>query len=83
MPILLNNRTDLDYRVPLCALFSKITEKCGAEIANLMTCKNYCLKALGILKADLEPDVIIDGISMEASTAKEGYCEFCLKNGRV
>ena len=76
LPIVLNNKDELAYRVPQCLLFSKIKEKCGAEIANLMTCKNSCLKALETLDKDLELDVVIN---MAASTAKDGYCEFSIK----
>ena len=52
VPITLNNAEVLEYRIPQCALFSKIKEKCGDEVANLMTCKNYCLKALETLGRD-------------------------------
>jgi len=76
VPITLNNGEQLAYRIPQCALFSKIKEKCGDKVANLMTCKNYCLKALETLRRDLELDAIID---MVASTAKDGYCEFSMK----
>ena len=62
--------------MPQCLLFNTIKEKCGAEVANLMTCKNGCLKALETIGKDLELDVVID---MAASTAKDGYCEFSMK----
>lgn len=76
LPVILNYRQELTYRVPQCLLFSQIKEKCGDEVANLMTCKNACLKALETLGKDLELDVIID---MAAVTAKDGYCEFSMK----
>ena len=76
MPIVLNNAYELAYKVPQCLLFNTIKEKCGDEVANLMTCKNACLKALETLRQDLELDVVIE---MPATTAKEGYCEFSMK----
>lgn len=76
VPITLNNMEVLEYRIPQCALFSKIKEKCGDEVANLMTCKNYCLKALETLHRDLELDAVVD---MAASTAKDSYCEFSMR----
>lgn len=76
MPITLNNLEVLEYRIPQCALFNKIKEECGDDVANLMACKNYCLKALETLRRDLEMDAIID---MAKSTAKDGYCEFSMK----
>ena len=76
MPITLNNQYALSYRVPQCYLLNQIKEKCGDEVANLMPCKNGCLKALETLGKDLELDIVID---MAASTAKDGYCEFSMK----
>ena len=76
VPITLNNIEVLEYRIPQCALFGKIKEKCGDDVANLMTCKNYCLKALETMRRDLELDALID---MPKSTAKDGYCEFSMK----
>ena len=75
VPITLNNQWDFAYRIPQCALFGKIKEKSGDEVANLMTCKNYCLSALGTLRKDLEIDVVT---SMRAETAKDGYCDFSM-----
>ena len=76
LPITLNNAREFAYRVPQCLLFNAIKEKCGDEVANLMTCKSACLKALGTLGKDTELDVIID---MTAATAKDGYCAFSMK----
>lgn len=76
LPIILNNQYELAYRVPKCFLFNQIIEKCSDEVANLMTCKNSCLKALETLRKDLDIDAVVD---MAASTAKDGYCEFSMK----
>lgn len=76
LPVTLNNQYELAYRVPQCLLFNAIKEKCGAEVANLMTCRNACLKALETLHQDLELNAVID---MAAATAKDGYCEFYMK----
>jgi hypothetical protein len=76
LSITLNNARELAYQVPQCLLFNTIKEKCGDEVANLMTCQNACLKALETLGKDIEVDVIID---MVAATAKDGYCGFSMK----
>lgn len=76
VPITLNSMEALEYRIPQCALFNKIKEKSGDAVANRMTCKNYCLKALETLRRDLELDAVVD---MAKSTAKDGYCEFSMK----
>ncbi|MBI3040149.1 MAG: hypothetical protein HYY80_00565 [Chloroflexi bacterium] len=75
LPIILNNLRRLAYQVPQCLLFNTIKEKCGDEVANLMTCQNACLKALATLSHDLELDMVID---MASATAKDGYCQFSL-----
>ena len=49
LPVTLNNQYAFAYRVPQCLLFNTIKEKCGDEVANLMTCQNGCLKALGAI----------------------------------
>ena len=76
IPITLNNANELAYRIPQCQLFNTIKEQCGDKIANLMTCQNACLKALETLRKDLELNAVI---TMVASTAKDGYCEFSLR----
>jgi len=76
MPITLNNAYELAYRLPQCQLFNTIKEQCGGKIANLMTCQNACLKALETLRKDLELGAVI---TMVASTAKDGYCEFSMR----
>ena len=76
VPMVLNNMTDLAYRIPQCALFRKIKENSGEEAANLMTCKNYCLAALDTVQNHVSLDVLID---QQASTATDGYCQFSMK----
>jgi hypothetical protein len=76
LPVTLNNQYELAYRVPQCLLFSKIKEKCGDEVAKLMTCQHACLNALETVSKDLEIDTVID---MTATTAKDEYCEFSMK----
>ncbi len=76
VPIVLNSVDALAYRIPQCALFAEVKEKCGEEVANLMTCQNYCMTALETLRKDLELDVITE---MLASTAKDDFCEFSMR----
>jgi hypothetical protein len=76
VPITLNNSEELEYRIPQCALFGAIKEKCGEDVANLMTCKNYCLTALETVRKHQEIEAIID---MPKNTAADGYCEFSMR----
>ncbi len=77
LPITLNNMITLQYRVPQCAVFAGIKEKCGEDVANMMTCSSYCLAALEeirrLTETEAEIQVIIEQL---ASTAKDGFCEF-------
>ncbi len=81
LPIVLNYKDELAYKLRECFLFKNINEKCGAEVANLMTCQNACLKALETLRqVCVEQDLGIDAtIAVEASMAKDGYCQFSMK----
>lgn len=76
LAVTLNNQYAFEYRVPQCLLFNTIKDKCGDEVANLMTCQNACLKALETVCKDLEVDSVN---SITATTVKDGYCEFCMK----
>lgn len=76
VPFVLNNMTDLSYRIPQCAVFNKIKDDNGEEFANRMTCKNYCLTALNTITKHLDMDVLID---QPASTATDGHCQFSMK----
>jgi hypothetical protein len=76
LPVTLNNAQELAYRVPQCLLFNTVKGKCGADVANMMTCKNACLKALETIAKEMEMELLI---TMPASTAKDGFCEFSMK----
>jgi hypothetical protein len=76
VPITFNNSFEVAYRIPKCTLYGKIVEKLGEETAKLMTCKNYCMKALEILQKHGDIDILV---SMPAETAKNSFCEFSLK----
>ncbi len=75
-PFVLNNMTDLCYRIPQCALFNKIKENSGEEFADQMTCKNHCLTALNTIKKHMDLDVLIE---QQATTAADGHCRFLMK----
>ena len=76
LAVTLNNQYELAYRIPQCLMFNTIKDKCGDEVANMMTCQHACLKALETLNKDLEIDTVN---SMSASTSKDDYCEFSMK----
>lgn len=76
LAVVLNNQYEFAYRVPQCLLFRTIKEKCGDEVANMMTCQHACLTALDMLNKHIEMDTVN---SMLASTNKDGYCEFSMK----
>ena len=75
-PMVLNNVNALAYKIPQCALFAKIKENSGDDVANLMTCKRYCMAALDTIKTHMDMDMLIE---QQASTATDEYCQFCMK----
>jgi hypothetical protein len=76
LPIVENNKDQLVYRMVDCQIFKNIKEKCGEEVANLLTCKNACITACETIHQDLEIDALIQ---MNASMPKDNYCEFAAK----
>jgi hypothetical protein len=76
LPVTLNNKDELAYRIPKCALYKKIEEKVGEDFAKLMTCKEYCLAALATAQKQINIDVLVD---QPAKTSKEGFCEFTIR----
>jgi hypothetical protein len=76
VPIILNNSEVLAYRIPQCALYAAIGEKCGKNVAKMMTCSEYCMTALDTLRKHVEMEMLNEQV---ASTAKDGYCEFYMR----
>jgi len=73
LPIIENNYNRLIYRLVDCKTFKMIKEKCGDEVAGMLTCKNACLTACKTIHQDLEIDAMI---SQTATIPKDGYCQF-------
>ena len=73
LPILENNPQRLVYRMPECGTYQSLKEKCGDDVANALPCQHSCLTACKVLHQDLDIDAKIE---MQASTPKDGYCQF-------
>ena len=71
--ILENWMERLIYEVPNCYTYRQISEQCGAETVELMSCKHACLSGLETLFAGLDLDVAID---MDTETARDDSCQF-------
>jgi hypothetical protein len=76
VPIILNNIEVLAYRIPQCALYAAVGEKCGKNVAGMMSCSEYCMTALDTVRKHVEIDMLNEQV---ASTAKDGYCEFYMR----
>jgi putative FmdB family regulatory protein len=58
-------------------MFKALEEECEKEVADMLPCRHACLHACRTLFSDLDyPEVLID---MEASSNKDGYCQFAIK----
>ena len=76
LPVIENSPHRLVYRIDGCKMFQALKENCGEEVANMLPCKNGCLSLCHTLFNDLDyPEVLI---GMEASTSKDGYCQFAI-----
>jgi len=73
LPIMENNSRRLAYKITDCPIYRLLTDKCGEDVAKLMTCRHICLTAIDVLHQDLDLDAVA---SMEASSPKNGYCQF-------
>jgi len=73
LPILENNPERLVYRMAECKNYKCIKEKCGDEVADLLTCRHACLTACEVLHKELDIDAKIE---MEYTVVKDGYCQF-------
>lgn len=65
------------FRIDNCSIFNALKKKCGDEVVNQMPCKYACLAASRTVyeEMNLKADV-----TMDASMAKERYCQFAAKN---
>ena len=73
LPIIENSAQRLVWKMVDCAVNKALREKLGDEAAGLMPCRHACLSAAEALHQDLGLDAIVE---MQASMAKEGYCQF-------
>jgi len=73
LKVVVGTRSQLTHRVGPCVFLDAIREKCGEDVAKLLTCKHIDLSALETLYNNLNLSV---DIRMEASIPSEGYCQF-------
>jgi len=73
LTVVVSNTSQLTHRVGPCVFFDAVKEKCGEDVAKLLTCKHIDLSALDILYDSLNLSV---DVRMEASIPSEGYCQF-------
>lgn len=68
-----SNISQITHRVGSCVFLNAIKEKCGEDVARLLTCKHIDLSALEALYHNLNLSV---DVRMDASIPSEGYCQF-------
>jgi len=73
LKVVISTRSQLTHRVGPCVFLNAIREKCGEDVANLLTCKHIDLSALETLYKNLN---LPADVRVEASIPSEGYCQF-------
>jgi len=73
LKVVVSNISQLTHSVGPCVFMDAIKEKCGEDVANLLTCKQIDLSALEALYSNLNLSV---DVRMDASIPNEGYCQF-------
>jgi len=73
LKVVISTTSQLTHRVGPCVFLDAIREKCGEDVAKLLTCRHIDLSALETLHNNLNLSV---GVRMEASIPSEGYCQF-------
>jgi hypothetical protein len=73
LKVVVNTTSQLTHRVGPCVFLDAIRQKCGEDVAKLLTCKHIDLSALETLYNNLNLSV---DVRMEASIPSEGYCQF-------
>lgn len=76
MPVEVNNRRRLVYRVDDCKYYEAITATCGPEVAKLLTCRHGCLAAAETVFDDLNQKVTAEMLS---ETPRDGCCRFSVR----
>jgi hypothetical protein len=74
LPVLENNIRRLVFQIKDCKIYNQIKSKAGDDVAERLTCRHGCLKLCEGLFSQFGFDDV--SVEMEASTNKEGYCEF-------
>jgi len=73
LEIVVSNTSQLTHSVGPCVFLNLIKEKCGEDVAKLLTCKHIDLSAFEALYKNLNLSV---NIHMETSIPNEGHCQF-------
>ncbi|MFC1919761.1 hypothetical protein ACFLWX_03110 [Chloroflexota bacterium] len=73
--IIENSPHRLVYRLNECPTYVALCDRCGQNVANMISCRYACLAACQTLKAELNLEV---NVEMEASTNEDGFCQFVM-----
>jgi len=76
LPVIENNPKRFVYRIDGCKMYQALEEACGKPVAKAMLCQHACLSVCRTAFTDLDLSEV--RIQMEASTAKDGYCQFAV-----
>jgi hypothetical protein len=81
LPVIENHARQLIFRLEKCRIYEQIAEKSGNQAAAGMYCTSGCLEACRTAFNGFGIDLDDLTFEMNATTGKEGYCEFVVRKG--
>ncbi|MEO0248059.1 MAG: hypothetical protein ABIN58_00680 [candidate division WOR-3 bacterium] len=81
LPVIENNARRLIFIVERCRIYDRIRNVCGEEIAQMLICRHGCLEACRTAFNGFGIDIDDLTFAMNATTNKDGLCEFEVRKG--
>jgi hypothetical protein len=81
LPVLENNAKRFIFRVEHCRVYERVAGICGDKVAEQLFCRYGCLEACRTAFNGFGIDIDDLTFEMNATTSREGYCEFVVRKG--
>jgi len=81
LPVIENNARRFIFLIEDCLLYDQIKVQSGKDVAEMLHCRHGCLAACREAFSGFGVDQESLSFKMNATTDKEGYCEFVVRRG--